>query len=135
VDLSIGVAKGEALSVGTGKARGVHADGALPAGFSPRSMAAQAEAPALHPTRQWKRDDRLGNRPVFVASADGGAWCAWLLLVRKEVEEGPSPDAKAALEIIEGRLRAGTRIRTHEAPSESSLVKMGSRESILEKQG
>jgi hypothetical protein len=33
VDLIIGVAKVKARSVGTGEARGVHADGALPAGF------------------------------------------------------------------------------------------------------
>jgi len=133
--VSISVAKVGTISVGTGVAIGVDADGALPVGFSPRTRGLQEQVLALYPTRVWSRDGRLGNRPVFVASADGGAWCAWHLLVRKEVEEGPSPDAKAALEKIKGRRRAGTRIRTQEAPSESSLVKMGSRESFLEKQG
>src|SRR5258708_1003144 len=107
----------------------------LPAGVSPHSRDVQEEALAQHPTREVRRDDKRSNRLGFVASADGGACCAWLLLVRKEVEEGTSPDAKVALEKIEGRLRAGTRIRTHEAPSESSLLKIGSRVSFLEKQG
>jgi hypothetical protein len=70
-----------------------------------------------------------------VAEAAGGAWCAWLLLVRKEGEEGTSPDAKAALKKREDRRRAETRIRTLEATSESSIVKMGSGESSLEKEG
>jgi hypothetical protein len=35
-------------------ARGVHADGALPAGFSSHSRGAQAEALALHATRPWR---------------------------------------------------------------------------------
>jgi hypothetical protein len=99
----------------------------LPAGFSPRARVAQKQALALHPTRQWRRDDRRGNRLGSVASADGGACYAWLLLVRRKAGDGASHDAKAAPEREGGRPRAGT--RTHEAPYRSSLLKMGRRES------
>jgi hypothetical protein len=43
VDVSIGNPVAGALSVGTGVALGVHADGALPVGFSPRARVAQVE--------------------------------------------------------------------------------------------
>ena len=62
VDLSICIAEVRTLRVGTGVAVGVHADGALPAGFSPRARGVLVKALAFHPTRVWRRDDRRGNR-------------------------------------------------------------------------
>ena len=62
VDLSICIAEVRTLRVGTGVAVGVHADGALPAGFSPRARGAQEKTLALQLMRQWRRDDRRDNR-------------------------------------------------------------------------
>jgi hypothetical protein len=73
MDLSSGDCEGDALLVGTGVAFGGYPDGVLPAGFSPRSMAAPAETPVRQPTRQWRRVDRRGNRLGRGASADDGA--------------------------------------------------------------
>jgi hypothetical protein len=61
VDVSIGDAAVEAPSVGTGEALGVHTLGGS-GGFSPHTRDAQAVALALHPTREWRRVDRRGNR-------------------------------------------------------------------------
>ena len=59
---SVSVAKVLALRVRASEPFGRYASGALPGGFSPRSMAAPAEAPALHPTRVWRRDGRQDSR-------------------------------------------------------------------------
>src|SRR5215469_14091900 len=50
------------LRVGTSEALGVDPSGGLLGGFSPQARDAQAQALTLHPTRQWRRDDRRGNR-------------------------------------------------------------------------
>ena len=63
VDEGIGDPAVGALRVGTGKALGVHASGALLAGFSPRSRGVQEQELALHSTREWRPDDRRSNRP------------------------------------------------------------------------
>src|SRR5947209_14050456 len=55
-------AKVGTLSVRTGIALGLHTDGALPGGFSPQTRDAQEQALVLHPTREWRPDDRQGNR-------------------------------------------------------------------------
>src|SRR5215469_11933965 len=81
----------------------------LLAGFSSRARVAPEQTLALHPTRQWSRVDRRDNRLGCGASADGGASCAWLLLVRRKAEEGASHDARASPDREEGRPRAGTR--------------------------
>ena len=62
MEVSVSVAKGGALPVGTGEAFGRDADGALPAGFSPRARGAQEKTLALQLMRQWRRDDRRDNR-------------------------------------------------------------------------
>ena len=62
-------------------------------------------------------------------AADGGACYVWPRLVRRKAEEGASKDARASPERAGGRPRAGT--RTHEGPSSSSLLEIGSMESSL----
>jgi len=59
---SVSVAKVLALRVRTSEPFGRYASGALPGGFLSRAMVAPAEAPALHPTRVWRRDDRQDSR-------------------------------------------------------------------------
>jgi hypothetical protein len=129
VDSSIIDAKVRALLVRTGEAFGVYPSGELPGGFSPHSRDAQAEMLSLHPTREWSRDDRRGNRLGSVASADGGACCAWPLLVGRKAENGASQDTRASPERGGDRPRART--RTYERPYETSLLEMGRRESSL----
>ncbi len=62
MNVSISDAEVGALVIGTGVALGVHADGALPGGFSPHTKAAQLEVLALPPTRERGRDDKRGSR-------------------------------------------------------------------------
>src|SRR5215469_7659934 len=62
-------------------------------------------------------------------AADGAAWCAWLLLVRRKAEKGTSQDAKTAPGRGGDRPQAGT--RTHEEPYETSLLEMGRKENSL----
>ncbi len=62
VDMSICDPGIRALLVGTGEALGVYPDGVLPGGFSPHARDAQTKVLALQPTREWRRDDRWGNR-------------------------------------------------------------------------
>ncbi len=66
MDVSSGDPAVRALLIRTGVALGVHADGALPGGFSPHARDVQEQAVALHPTRQWSRDDRQGNQAECV---------------------------------------------------------------------
>ena len=129
VDSSIIAAKVRALLVRTGEAFGVYPSGALPGGFSPHSRDAASVELSLHPTREWSRDDRRGNRLGSVASADGGACCAWPLLVGRKAEDGASQDTRASPERGGDRPRART--RTYERPYETSLLEMGRRESSL----
>jgi hypothetical protein len=56
-----------ALRVGTGEALGVHPSGALPDGFSSHAKVAQAQGLALHPTSEWRQDDRRGSQVGCVA--------------------------------------------------------------------
>jgi len=102
---SVSVAKVRALPVRTGEPCGVHPDGGLPVGFSPQTKDVQAEVLALHLPREWRRDDRWGNRPGCVARAGGGAKCAWILLTGLG-HDGPSQGNTAAPE------RTGEHTRT-----------------------
>lgn len=67
VDVSIGDPAIHALLIRTGVALGVHASGVLPGGFSPHARGVQEQALALHPTREWRRDDRLDSPEGFAA--------------------------------------------------------------------
>ena len=67
VDVSFRVPEVRALGVGTSEALGVDADGALPGGFSPHARVAQAEALALHTSRQGRHGNRPDNRVGCVA--------------------------------------------------------------------
>jgi hypothetical protein len=82
VDVSIGDLGVRAQLVGTSVALGVHPLGCSPPAFhlSPRSRHLQALT--LHPTREWRRDDKRGNRLGSGVGGVGGAWCVWPLLVR-----------------------------------------------------
>ena len=62
MNVSLGDPEVRAPLIRTGVAVGVHASGVLPAGFSPHARGIQAEVLALHSTREWRRDDRWGNR-------------------------------------------------------------------------
>src|SRR5215831_18697825 len=95
--VSVSAGKVAALRVGTGEAFGRDADGALLAGFSPRSRGAPAEVMASPSKRQERQDDRQGNRLASGASADGGARCAWPRLASRKTEVGTSQDATGAL--------------------------------------
>ena len=133
MNLSIGNAEVQALLVGTGVPLGVDSRGVLPGGFWPRARGVLVLALALQPTREWRRDDRRSNRLGFVARADVGAWCAWLLLVRRKPEEETSQDARASPDRGGDRPQAGP--RRQEGPYTTSLLEMGRRESSLPKQG
>ena len=61
VDVSIRDPVVRALLIRTGVALCSRA-WVLPAGFSPHARGVQEQALALHPTRQWRRDDRQGNQ-------------------------------------------------------------------------
>jgi len=65
MEVSVSVPEVPALRVRTGEAFGLYPSGELPAGFLPRTRAAQAMA--LLPTRKWSRDDRRGSPEGFVA--------------------------------------------------------------------
>jgi hypothetical protein len=129
----VSVAEVPALLIGTGEAFGGYPLGRSAAAFdlTPGSRLPQA----LQPTRQWRRVDRRGNRLACAASAGGGGCCAWPLLVKRKAEDGTGQDATVAPEKTGGKPRAGIRTRTHEAPSESSLLKNGEKGELLEKQG
>jgi hypothetical protein len=129
VDSSIIDAKVRALLVRTGEAFGFYPLGSSPAAFHLTPGTRHPQTLSLHPTREWSRDDRRGNRLGSGASADGGACCAWPLLVGRKAEDGASPDTTAALERAGDRPRART--RTYERPYETSLLEMGRRESSL----
>ena len=62
VDVSTGNAKVGALSVGIGIALGLHSSGELPGGFSLHTRDAQEQVLVQHPTREWRPDDKQGNR-------------------------------------------------------------------------
>jgi hypothetical protein len=129
VDLSIGNPEVGAEGIWTSEPLGVYAFGCSPAAFHLRPGTRHLQALALHPMKEWSRDDRRGNCLGSGASADDGASCAWPRLLRRKAEEGTSQDAKAAPKRGGGRPRAGT--RRHEGPYESSLLEMGSMVSSL----
>ncbi len=83
-----------ALWVRTGEPVGVDPDGALLGGFSPHSRGAQAQVLTLHLTRQWRRDDRPGNRLGSEAGGAGGQWNGWPLLLKWKSEDGANQDTK-----------------------------------------
>ena len=116
---SVGVAEVHALRVGTGEAFGRNASGGLPAGFSPHT--GDAQALALHSTRQGRRDDRRGNRLGCGASSDAGACCAWLLSSGQD-HDGASTGNTAAPQSTGGHTRAEA--RTSDASFGSSRGEM-----------
>src|SRR5215472_10278609 len=78
MDESVSVAKVLALRVRTSEPFGRYADGALPGGFSPRSMAAPAEAPGLC-TRRGSGGETTGRTNV------------WAVLQLEMVDKSTSP--------------------------------------------
>jgi len=62
VDLTIGDPEVRTLRVGTSEALGVHSLGCSSPAFDLAPGTRHLEALVLHPTRQWRRDDRRGNR-------------------------------------------------------------------------
>ncbi len=129
MNVSVCHAEGWALLVGTGESLGVHPLGCSSPAFDLAAGTRHPQVPALHSTRQGRRDDRRDNRVGSGASGDGGACCAWPLLVRRKTEDGTSQDAKAAPKRGGGKPRAGT--RRQEWPEKSSLLEVCSMESFL----
>jgi len=88
VDLSLGDAEGRTLLVGTGKALGVHALGCS------RRLFTSRQGRDIRGTGSTTDEGVEARRQAGQSSgerggaADGGAWCAWPLLVRRKAEEG-----------------------------------------------
>jgi hypothetical protein len=97
VPVHVSVAEVPAVPVRAGEPFGGDASGGLLGDFSLQTRGGQALA--LHPTRQWGRDDRPGNRLASGASRDVGAWCApGLLLSTGQDHERASKGHRAARE-------------------------------------